>query len=173
MARQPHAWMGGSHAGLPPALAYTGETLARLVRTLHGYINGRGSGEGRISEVNEAARKFKEFQDVCVGGSVSTAEGRVTKLTSHGKPRRRRVQGSWTVSSSSSLDVGGSTGPSGRHRHGWRERRTKGFRTAWSRRSAIVGRPRASWLQSTCRCRSRSRSRSGGEGCQDPPLVSW
>jgi hypothetical protein len=63
MARQPHAWVCGSHAGLPPALADTGKTLARLVRALHGYINGRGSGEGRISEVNEA-RKFKRFQDV-------------------------------------------------------------------------------------------------------------
>ena len=63
MARQPHAWVCGSHAGLPPALAYAGKTLARLERALHGYINGRGSGEGRISEVNEA-RKFKRFQDV-------------------------------------------------------------------------------------------------------------
>ena len=106
MARQRPCLMRGSQAGLPSALAYAGKTLARLVRALHGYINGHGSGEGRIAELNKAARKFKRFQDVCDGGGVSTAEGFVTKLTSDGKPRRRpRVEGSWTVSSSSSLDL--------------------------------------------------------------------
>jgi hypothetical protein len=115
---------------------------------------------------------LSDFRTFCDGRSVSTAEGFVTKLTSHGKPRRPRIERSWTVSSSSSLDVGDLTSPSGHHRRGWRERRAKAFRTASSRRSAIVVTPRAGRLQSTCRCRSRSRSQSGSEGCQDPPLVS-
>jgi hypothetical protein len=135
------------------------------------YINGRGSGEGRILELNKGARKFKRFQDVCDGGSVSMAEDFVTKLTSQGKPRRPRVSGSWcprrhrqaSAVQPAPLVVTAADRP---------ERRAKGFRTASSRRPAIVVRPRASRLQSACRCRSRSRSRSGREEYQGPPLVS-
>jgi hypothetical protein len=69
MARQPPCLVRGSQAGLPPALAYAGKTLARLERALHGYINGRGSGEGRISELNEAARKLSDFRTFVMAGA--------------------------------------------------------------------------------------------------------
>lgn len=85
---------------------------------------------------------LSDFRMFVMAGAFSAAEDFVSSPTSHAKikaPYGREV-------------VTGAARP---------ERRTKGVRTASSRRSAIVARPRASRLQSTCRCRSRSRSLSG------------